>query len=245
MEPAAYLEHIRDDGTALAGAARLAPGVAVPSCPAWDVTALVGHVTAVHHWVAGIVRTGATERLRRKVPDPTATPDAALREYQAGLTELLDVLGTADPNALVWNWFDEKPAPARFWHRRMAHETAVHRWDAQAAAGVTQPIDAALAVDGIDEFLLFVEEWLSTRPVDGLVGSLHLHATDVDGEWSLLFGDHGLEHRREHSKADAAIRGPASDLFLWVVNRIDPDSPELQLFGDPDIVDAWRAVKFD
>jgi uncharacterized protein (TIGR03083 family) len=245
VEPAVYVEHIRADGTALADAARLAPRVAVPGCPAWDVTALVGHVTALHHWVTGILRTGATERPKRERPDPAATPDAALRECQAALTELLDALGTADPNALVWNWFDDRPAPARFWHRRMAHETAVHRWDAQAAAGASRPIDAALAVDGIDEFLSFVEEWLTVRPVEGLAGSLHLHATDVDGEWSLFFGGHGLEHRREHSKADAAIRGPASDLFLWMVNRIAPDSPELQLFGDRGIVDAWRAVKFE
>lgn len=209
------------------------------------MTALVGHVAAVHRWVAGIVTTGATERPRRERPDPAASPDEALGRYQAGLTELLDVLGQADPNAMVWNWFEERPAPARFWHRRMAHETAVHRWDAQAAAGVTRPIAAALAVDGVDEFLWFAGEWLRATPVDGLAGSLHLHATDVDGEWSLFFGDRGLEHRREHSKADAAIRGPASDLFLWMVNRIAPDSRELKMFGEPGIVDAWRAVRFE
>jgi uncharacterized protein (TIGR03083 family) len=245
MEPAGYLQHVRDDGNTLAAAARLAPRAAVPCCPAWDMAALLGHVTAVHRWVAGIVTTGATERPMRERPDPAALPDAALGRYQAGLTELLDALGKVDPNLLVWNWFDERPAPARFWHRRMAHETAVHRWDAQAAAGVAQPIEAGLAVDGIDEFLSFVAEWLSTMPVEGLAGSLHLHATDVDGEWSLFFGDRGLEHRREHGKADAAIRGPASDLFLWTVNRIAPDSPEVQLFGDRGIVQAWRAVKFE
>jgi uncharacterized protein (TIGR03083 family) len=245
VEPAEYLEHVRDDGMLLAAAARLAPRAAVPGCPEWDVTDLVSHVATIHHWVAGIIRTGASERPRKEGPDAAPEADAALSRYQAGLTELLDALGAADPNALVWNWFDCRPAPSRFWHRRMAQETAVHRWDAQAGAGVAQPIDAGLAVDGIDEFLSFVNVWLPERPLEGLAGSLHLHATDIDGEWSLSFTEDGLEHRREHSQADAAVRGPASDLLLWIANRITPDAPQLQVFGDRGIVDAWQAVRFE
>src|SRR5262249_9741619 len=76
-----------------------------------------------------------------------------------------------------------KPAPARFWHRRAAQETAVHRFDAQFAAGDAKPIDADLALDGIDEHLGFVAFGLAVKPVEGLSGSLHLHASDVEGEW--------------------------------------------------------------
>jgi uncharacterized protein (TIGR03083 family) len=244
VELTEYLDHVRNDGTALAGAARAAPRAPVPSCPDWDMTRLVAHTAEVHRWVADIVRTAATERPRERRQAPPG-PGAVLSWYTEGLTGLLDVLGRADPDALVWNFFDRKPAPTRFWHRRMAHETAVHRWDAQAAAGMTQPIDAGLAVDGIDEFLSFVSAWLPRRPIDGLSGSLHLHATDTAGEWSLELAPDQLEHRREHSKADAAIRGPASDLFLWAANRVAPDSPQLEVFGDRKIVDAWRAVKFE
>ncbi|HSS09835.1 MAG TPA: maleylpyruvate isomerase family mycothiol-dependent enzyme [Acidimicrobiales bacterium] len=244
MEPTEYLDHVRSDGTALATTARLAPRAPVPSCPEWDMTDLVAHTAEVHRWVADIVRTSATERPRDEPEVPTE-PAAVLVWYGDGLTDLLDVLEGADPDAPVWNWFDRKPAPTRFWHRRMAHETAVHRWDAQAAAGVPEPIDAALAVDGIDEFLSFVEVWLRRRPIEKLNGSLHLHATDTEGEWSLSLAADRLDHWREHTKADAAIRGPASDLFLWVANRIGADSPQLQVFGDRHIVDAWRAVKFE
>jgi uncharacterized protein (TIGR03083 family) len=244
VELTEYLGHVRDDGMALAEAARLERRGQVPCCPEWDMTALVGHVAAVHHWAAEIVRTGASERVPREGPDPAEEPDAVLAWYHAGLTELLEVLGGADPDALVWNWFDRRPTPGRFWHRRMAHETGVHRWDAQSASGVAQPIDAVLSVDGIDEFLMFVSAWLPRSPVKGLVGSLHLHATDTDGEWSLSLTGDRLQHRREHTKADAAIRGPASDLFLWINNRVAPESPRLQVFGDRNIVDAWRAVEF-
>ena len=210
------------------------------------MTALVAHTAGVHHWVTDIVSTAAAERRVRSEPPPgiSSEPEAALRWYEAGLAELLGVLGAADPNAVVWNWFDRRPAPTRFWHRRMANETAVHRWDAQAAAGIPRPVDVVLAVDGIDEFLTFVSAWLPRWPVEGLVGSLHLHATDTDGEWSLSLTGNGLQHRREHSKADAAVRGPASDLFLWINNRVTPDSPQLEVFGDRQLVDGWRAVNF-
>ena len=64
---------------------------------------------------------------------------------------------------------------------------------------------------------------LPTEPVDGLTGSLHLHATDTDGEWYLGLAPDRLEHRREHAKADAALRGTASDLLLWLVGRRPAD----------------------
>ena len=47
----------------------------------------------------------------------------------------------------IWpTWAGDRPGS--FYPRRMAHETAVHRWDAVGGA-----IDPALAVDGIDEHL--------------------------------------------------------------------------------------------
>jgi uncharacterized protein (TIGR03083 family) len=245
MEPDAYLEHVRADGTALAAAARKAPEAPVPTCPEWDMSGLVGHTSAVHHWVAGIVGTKATERpARRRPADFPAGPDALLAWYDEGLADLLEVLAKADPSELVWNWFDDKPAETGFWHRRMAHETAVHRWDAQAAAGDPQPIDAALALDGIDEFLGFLASWMADEPIEALTGSLHLHATDADGEWLLALAPDHLERRREHAKADAAIRASASDLFLWTVNRLPADSAGLEIFGDRAIVDSWRQLKF-
>jgi uncharacterized protein (TIGR03083 family) len=244
MEPAEYLEWVRTDGAALAGAAKAAPGAPVASCPEWDMTALVGHTSAVHHWVAEIVRTGATERIRRKfAPDVPTQPDAALAWFDEGLTDVLAVLGRADPDAPVWNWFDNRPAPTRFWHRRMAHETAVHRWDAQAAAGQPEPIDAALAVDGIDEYLQFIAGGPGETG-ERLNGSLHLHATDTEGEWSLDLAPDHIESRREHTKADAAIRATASDLLLWSVNRRAAEPPDFEVFGNRAIVNAWRQLTF-
>jgi uncharacterized protein (TIGR03083 family) len=245
MEADTYLSWLRADGSALAAAAVSAPSAAVPSCPEWDMTALVGHTSAVHHWVAHIIRTQATERPTKRFSTQVPAESAAvLAWYDEGLDSLLDVLADADPAEPVWNWFDGKPAPTQFWHRRMAHETAVHRWDAQDAAGDRQPIDAALAADGIEEYLSFVAGGIPNDPIEGLTGSLHLHATDGQGEWLVALAPDRLEFRREHAKADAAIKGAASDLFLWTVNRLPPDSPALEIFGDRTVVDRWRQLKF-
>ena len=57
------------------------------------------------------------------------------------------------------------------------------------------------------------------------------------GEWVVVFDDNGVTIRREHAKADVAIRGPASDLELFLYNR--GGSEGLETFGDPAAVAAW------
>lgn len=243
MEAQDYQRHLRADGEALEAAARQAPDAAIASCPGWDMTALVGHVGRVYGWVEHLVATRATQYQKRPTP-PSEGFDATVAWYHEGLDRLLRTLAETDPAEAVWNWADQAPGPARFWSRRMAQETAVHRWDAQAAAATPEPIDRELAVDGIDEYLGFVGGWLARKPIERLDGSLHLHATDGEGEWSLYLRPDGLEHIREHIKADAAIRGPVSDLLLWLLNRVPADSARFQVFGKTELIDAWRQVQF-
>ena len=89
----------------------------------------------------------------------------------------------------------------------MAHETAVHRWDAQCAAGTLAPIEAELAIDGVGEVL---EVFMQHRPRDPgspyPAGSLHLHRTDGEGEWMLVATDGTLTVTHEHAKGDAAAK---------------------------------------
>ena len=116
------------------------------------------------------------------------------------------------PATPVWTWGRDKHAG--FVLRRMAHETAVHRLDAERTAGREHTIDAELAADGIDEFLFEFLMWVDPN-AGALAGSVHLHCTDVAGEW--LVGDDGhggYDVTRAHAKGDAAVRGPAADLLL-------------------------------
>jgi uncharacterized protein (TIGR03083 family) len=245
MEPAAFLDTVTSNGDRLALAAQSDPEVRVPTCPEWDLTGLLAHVGTVHHWVNHIVSTGATGPSN---PDdngpPSMDPEALLAWYRQGLADVVETLRGTDPDTDVWNWFDRGPAPARFWFRRVALETSVHRWDGENAVGEASPVDVDLAVAGLDEFLGFVAMWLPRQPVAGLEGTIHLHATDAEGEWSLTVRPDSLEMCHEHTKGDVAIRSHASDLLLWAVNRKTPDSPGLEVFGDRALLDAWGQMHF-
>lgn len=57
---------LRREGLALAQAARQDPARPVPFYPGWSVADLVAHTGAIHRWVLQIVRSRATQRLRRE-----------------------------------------------------------------------------------------------------------------------------------------------------------------------------------
>jgi hypothetical protein len=64
------------------------------------------------------------------------------------------------------------------------------------------------------------------QPIVG--GSVHIHCTDVAGEWLLTPGD-GLEMiaTREHAKGSVALRGSAEDLLLVLWRRSPLDIIEV------------------
>lgn len=234
-----YLAHLEADSAALAAAASAAgDDASVPSCPDWKVRDLVEHVTGVHRWVALMVGTGAQERIDR-------ANMGELPPFLDGAADLVSVLRGAAPDAPVWNWSVNKPKVAAFWPRRMAHETSVHRWDAEAAlsGSVGSPVATELAVDGIDEFLdTFLATGAAFRPEASLDGTLHLHCTDVEGEWLVAVANGVVDLTRSHGKGNAALRGTASDLLLFVWGRMAPDAPSLESFGDPGVFERWRAM---
>jgi hypothetical protein len=123
----------------------------------------------------------------------------------------------------------------------MGHETTIHRVDAEQAAGrAVGPIDPAVAVDGIDElFSVFLPARGAGRsPGDGR--TVHLHATDAEGEWLIRFAAGDLTVEVGHAKGDAAVRGPAGDLQLWLWGRHPLEA--LEVFGDPTAAAALRTA---
>jgi len=175
-------------------------------------------MTEVHHFWRSIV--GEQRQSTAGYVDPTRpTDDQLLSTYRAGFADTVAVLSAADPTQANWTWSSDHTAG--FVTRRMAQETAMHRWDADIAAGASKPIDAELASDGVDEFLYYMlDDALADAPAVG--GSVHLHCTDVDGEWMIRPGDDGGGVvTREHAKGDSALRGTASDLLLVLWRRRD------------------------
>jgi uncharacterized protein (TIGR03083 family) len=243
MDHDAYLTSLREAGHALAAAADGNLGAQVPSCPEWKVADLVAHTGRVHAWVTGIVDAGGAPP--GPAPEAPSDPAELVPWYRDVHAQLLGRLAAHSPDDPAWVFVPTAPQQVGWWYRRQALETAIHRYDAQSAVGRATPIDAELAVAGVDEFLTeFLPGVMVNRPVAGLTGTFHVHATDTPGEWWLDFGAKDLAARRDHAKADAALRGPAAGLFLWVWNRTTVKEAGLEAFGDGSVIEAWRDVKF-
>jgi len=243
MDADSLLAALASDGETLADAAEGHLDRPVPACAEWDMAGLVGHVGRVHGWVCTVVAAGG-ERVNTRGPQAPEDPAALIGWYRDGVARLVEAL-SVDPETPAWTFSPAAPDNVGWWRRRQALETAVHRWDAQAARGSgTDPIASELAVEGIDELLTdFLPGMLSSRTEGGLTGTLHLHATDVAGEWGVDFDGDGLTVTRQHTKADAAVRGPASGLYLWLWNRLTPEAAGLEVFGRTETVDAWTSVR--
>jgi uncharacterized protein (TIGR03083 family) len=239
MQHAEFVDAIRTESDALADAARVAGVDApVPSCPEWQVHDLLGHIGRIQHWVADIVRTRPADPGDHwRQHDPPA-PEASIDWFADGARALAGALAAAAPDDTVWTWTPDRKVG--FWSRRMAHEVAVHRWDAQGAAGDPQPIPRELAVDGIQEAFDLVPVRLAANPPRGDGETIHLHCTDGEGEWLLRLTPDGLEVTREHAKGDVAARGTASDLLLLVCGRIGAGA--VDVFGDAPLLDRWQQL---
>lgn len=230
VEPRRYLQLLHADGAKLAAVVETHPSATVPSMPGYDTGSLLVHTGAVHRWFLACMDADA-----RVDHDTIELPPADfLTWFRQGLDELASVLARRGPDSPTWTWGSDPTT--RFWYRRAANETAMHRWDAQNAVGAEEPIDAGLAVDGIDE--LFDEMLTVREPPRGQGETIHLHATDVAGEWLLRLEQSGTSVTREHAKGDVAARGPASDLLLVLYSRLPVESVET--FGDASLLERWQ-----
>jgi uncharacterized protein (TIGR03083 family) len=216
----------------------------VPTCPEWTVGDLVFHLGKVYRYVSSHVTRGEVTRPERPEEGPAPEGEAILAWWDERYLTLARVLEAVDPEMPAWNWAPQAKKAA-FWHRRMAHETAMHRWDAQVSGGRAEPIEAKLATDGITEVL---DSWLPggrrKGPTD-VRGIVALHAVDMGQVWyvrlrgtgiALLDTDTLLDDDHPHERAQAT--GTASDVLLALYGRVPFDV--LEVGGDPRLLQALR-----
>jgi uncharacterized protein (TIGR03083 family) len=223
----------------LAAVAAAGPNAAVEACPGWTSTDLLVHMVDVWGWWAALAEARITDGSRLDTVDgpPPPAPEAAAGEARAAADRLLAVLRETDPSTEIWTWTGSNQ-PIAWLQRRMAQETAVHRWDAERAAGTGWTIPPEVASDGIDEFLMwFVNDRRGqAEPVGGTV---HLHCTDVPGEWFVRPEPGRAAFTREHAKGDAAVRGPAHNLLLWLWRR---QGGAVEVLGDAGVAERFRVM---
>ncbi len=252
IPPARYEATIAGGAEAIAGAVEQDPGRAVPGCPGWDVARLAAHAGTLLARVAEMVRRRAPEGLRpEEVPGPPEGPAALatwLRDASAGLRSALGAAGDDDP---AGRWRDRE-VTAGFWRRRLAHELAVHGFDAASALGGQEVLDAEVSADGIDEVCELFLPHSAGKEAWPPPGPLLLAAVDLAAGWVLEpgAGDRGGVAWRRVGEGDLAgpppgggpsarVEATASELFLYCWGRW---APEAEALGDREVLGGWRAV---
>lgn len=213
-----FLDHLRreaDGFTAVLQDADLS--APVEHCPGWDLVGLTAHLAGTHRWAANAVE----GELRREPAPPLPDRTAVVAHYRDSADRLVDVLRSTPPDAACPSFLG--PRHAAWWSRRQAHELAVHRWDAEHAAGRLPGLDEQLSADGVAEV---AEVFVPRMRERGLLGELpqavaleHPGGRVVVGEGPVV----------------ATVRGDAGTLLLVLWQRLPVDA----LDGD---VDAARAV---
>jgi uncharacterized protein (TIGR03083 family) len=240
-----WLDAMRREGAAFRAAVTAAdPAQPVPSCPDWTVQDLVSHLGTVYRGQhARLIRGVDTKPTEPFPATPGLTGDELLRWWDESFALMYDTLAGTDPDAVAWNW-SVKPSKAAFWHRRMAHETAMHRWDAQVAIGLAEPVETDLAVDGVDEVLdTFLPAGRQAQPAEH-PGVVRLHANDADVTWAVRIRPNGVSVLdidswfHSEPEAQAAAIGAASDLDLALWGRVQLSVLTLQ--GDVGLLSALR-----
>ncbi|MFE9363262.1 maleylpyruvate isomerase family mycothiol-dependent enzyme [Streptomyces sp. NPDC006978] len=241
METSEHLTALAAEGRALARAAREAVTDApVPTCPEWRVRDLLEHTSMVHRWATAFVVEG--HRAHRPAgEEPGLDGEALLDRFTEGHRLLVDALRAAPAGLECWTVFPA-PSSVTFWARRQAHETRIHRVDAESAlGGPPGPVAPAHAADGIDELLAGFHARAKSRVRTDPPRTLRVRAVDTDTVWTVRLSDGpprtvrgpaGLE-----TPADCTLSGTAEELYLALWNRRPFSSVDVS--GDAEVAGLW------
>ncbi|MFC7273139.1 maleylpyruvate isomerase family mycothiol-dependent enzyme [Paractinoplanes rhizophilus] len=238
---------IDDRSAALRSAAAAASSLQarVPGCPDWSLDDLVYHLGTVQRFWAVTTRladtSGPPGADQRAFPDPGGD----LLGWSAESTALLlDALRAAGPESPAWTWWAASGAPmtAAAVARHQVQEAAVHAYDAQETAGKPDPLPAAVAVDGVAEFLSVGMSSLGPWPHR----PARVAFTATEGPaWLVDLSPAGVELEPAASGDPVTtVHGTASDLVLALYKRIPADA--LRVDGDRTVwteLLAWSATE--
>ncbi|MFF8267055.1 maleylpyruvate isomerase family mycothiol-dependent enzyme [Streptomyces sp. NPDC016562] len=241
MEITDYVKSLARDGELLADLAeRAGTDALVPTCPGWHVTDLLRHTGSVHRWAAGYVREAGRERV-----EFPAAPELAGAEligwFREGHAALVRTLAEAPADVECWTFLPTAPpSPLAFWARRQAHETAVHRMDAEAALGVPYaPVTPEFAQDGVDELLTGFHARPRSRVRTPEPRVLRVRAADTRATWTVRLSPEPPRTVRGDTgeAADCELTGEAAWLYAALWNRLPLTGPGVT--GDGSLAALW------
>jgi uncharacterized protein (TIGR03083 family) len=241
MDVATHIAALQHEGELLAAAAaRTDLDTPIPTCPEWRLRDLLRHIGGVHRWAAWNVAHPSPDPVPQEQTDRLMDSwpgDPDVRGWFAqGHAALVETLTDAPPDVACWS-FLAAPSPLAFWARRQAHETAIHRADAESPSGAMTPVTPEFGADGLDELLL--RFGARRRRLDVTApASIQIHASDSGDDWLVRIGPEGFATTREAGAADCTVRGTASDLYLLLWNRLPRDG--FDAIGETALLDLWR-----
>ncbi|GAA4001721.1 maleylpyruvate isomerase family mycothiol-dependent enzyme [Allokutzneria multivorans] len=241
MEHADFVNHVREQAVALREAAVAAgPDAKVPPCPGWTVFDLVRHIANVHSRTAEVL----------VAQDITAPPqfarapkqwDELLVWWDDVAATMLDRFVELDLDKPTW-MFASMPGSVRVWARRQAHETAIHRVDADLAHGVDSRLifDPQFAADGVDERLIALP--LGNFSSSTASGTVLFHAADAGRAWTMTLRPGQTPEVTPTADpalhADAVVAGTADAVYRAIWNR--PSTAVVT--GERELFDALPSI---
>ncbi|GLZ78644.1 hypothetical protein Afil01_34510 [Actinorhabdospora filicis] len=215
------------------------PTATVPTCPGWTLDDLRRHVAHVYlHKVAGMDPAGPPETWPPDLSGEATGP--LLDRSYAALTADFERL---TPETATPTWY-EPDQTVGFWIRRMALETAVHRADAELAAGTpVTPVGDALALDGADEVLRIMLAWGSVKYEEFREADLPTIEVRSGGRsWFVRPTTRGVVIDEDGEAATTVEAAPA-DMLMWLWRRAGDEV--LTVTGDPAGVAVLRGLMKD
>jgi uncharacterized protein (TIGR03083 family) len=242
----AFLANLDADSHLLAAAAARGLEPDVPCCPGWTVRDLVVHMGEVISQKADLVAGSWVDSWppRKTLPEG-ADPVAWYRQESVRLYE---ALAAADPAAPAMTFGRDRTVG--FWIRRMAHETVVHRVDAEQSHGYESGVDPELAADGVAElFDVFVAghpPWARFQPAANVV-----RVETANQSWTVRLGRFvGSKKARDYvlpttmlepkAKPDATVSADPDRLLLWMWGRAPIEA--VSVTGDREAVERFREI---
>lgn len=211
-------------------AIRAGRDASVATCEGWNVAKLVRHLARVYAMTGLSLDLGPDDAPPR-TPRPPEDFDEALAWFDDQLAEMDGKLSAADPSRPVWAFFPGGTASS--WLRRMAHETAIHRLDAEHALAGLDPdrvhpliFDSEFAADGVDEVLSVLLGRIRDWKQQEHEGHVLYHAADAGRTWLVTYRPGRLpEVGSPHDSAlgspevDATVAGTADAVYRRVWGR--------------------------
>ena len=258
LDAPTYLAHIEAESARFLDVlATCPPEARVPSCPDWNAADLLWHLGTVQYFWHRIISERPTGPDDYVEPERPASYDELLAFFKTTHEAFASALAAASPDEPAWSWSQPSDQNVAFTYRRQAHEALIHRLDAELAAGVSSPMPADLATDGVHEALdvMFggLPPWGTFTPRPDAYVEYRLTDTGVS-VWAQVgtfagtspegktYADEPDQHVvPEPGVAPAlVVSGTAADLDAWLWHRVGDERVVIE--GDDEVRAVVAAV---